>query len=93
MQNSWKGLGSYGTLGLEIVLGVLLPSYVGIQVDRHYGTGRLWLLVGFAFGVAHGVRAVYRALQQANQAAEAEEEEMRRRRQKYHDERGKNPKL
>jgi F0F1-type ATP synthase assembly protein I len=76
-----------------MVLGVLLPSYVGIQVDRHYGTGKLWLLVGFALGVAHGVRAVYRALKQANQAAEAEEEEMRRRRQDYHDERRQNPKV
>ena len=87
MQDNWKGLGTYGTLGLEIVLGVLLPSYVGIRADRHFGTGRTWLLVGFAFGIAHGVRAVYRALQKANREAEAYEEEERKRRKQYHDDR------
>lgn len=87
MQDNWKGLGTYGTLGLEIVLGVVLPSYVGIKADRHFGTGRLWLIVGFAFGIAHGVRAVYRALQRANREAEAYEAEERKRRKQYHDDR------
>ena len=89
VQDNWKGLGSYGTLGLEIVLGVILPSYVGILADRRWDTGRLWLSVGFALGVAHGVRAVYRAIRRANEEADAHEQELRRQRQQYHDESNK----
>lgn len=84
-QNSWKGLGTYGTLGLEIVLGILFPSYVGIQADRHFGTGRLWVAVGFFFGVAHGVRAVYRAVARANREAEEEEQRRKAERDKYYE--------
>lgn len=85
MQGNWKGLGSYGTLGLEIVLGVILPCYLGSLADRHYKTGQLFMGLGFVLGIAHGVRAVVRVLRQANREAEEEEERQRAARKKYHE--------
>ncbi len=87
MQSNLKGLGSYGTLGLEIALGVLLPAYVGYRVDEHLATRNVFLLAGFALGLAHGARAVYRALRQANREADADEARQRAERRRYHDER------
>lgn len=86
MRENWKSIGSYGTLGLEIVLGVALPCYVGSLADKHYETGNTWLYVGFVIGVVHGIRAVQRVLKEANAQAEAEiEAEKEQRRQYYED--------
>jgi F0F1-type ATP synthase assembly protein I len=85
VQGNWKGLGSFGTLGLEIVLGIVLPSYVGLKLDSHYHTGQTFLAIGFFLGLAHGVRALVRAVKQANREAEQEEERERERRRQYHE--------
>jgi F0F1-type ATP synthase assembly protein I len=85
VQGNWKGLGSYGTLGLEMVLGVVLPCYVGSLADRHYKTGQWFVALGFCLGIAHAVRAVYRAVQRANREAEEEEQRLRAARKKYHE--------
>jgi F0F1-type ATP synthase assembly protein I len=87
VQGSWKGLGSYGTLGLEMVLGVLLPCYVGSLADKRWQTGDLFLIIGFFLGLAHAVRAVWRALERTKQEAQAAEEQRKRDRQKYYDDR------
>jgi F0F1-type ATP synthase assembly protein I len=67
-----------------MVLGVVLPCYVGSLADRHYKTGQWFLILGFCLGIAHAVRAVYRAVQQANREAEAEEQRQREARKQYH---------
>ncbi len=87
MQENWKSIGSYGTLGLEIVLGVILPCYVGSLADDHYGTGNTWLYVGFLIGVAHGVRAVWRVMKEASKEAEAEAEREKQKRKQYYEDR------
>jgi ATP synthase protein I len=87
VQANWKGLGSYGTLGLEIVLGIVLTSYVGIRIDRHYHSGQVFLGLGFLLGLAHAVRVLVRTVRQANREAEREEAEQRIARQKYHEKR------
>lgn len=87
VQGNWKGLGSYGTLGLEMVLGVILPSYVGHLADEHYRTGYTFLLVGFAFGIAHAVRAVWRTMKAWQEEVEREEREEKEARRKYYEDR------
>lgn len=87
MQGTWKGLGSYGTLGLEMVLGVVLPCYVGSLADKRWGTGDTFLIIGFLLGIAHAVRAVWRALERAKRESQQAEEERRRARQKYYEDR------
>ncbi len=58
--SDWKALGSYGTLGLEVVLSVLFGLFVGRWADGKLGTGPYLALAGFALGVAAAGRAVFR---------------------------------
>ena len=74
-------------MGLEMVLGVILPCYVGSLADKRWGTGDTFLILGFLIGLAHAVRAVWRALERTKEDAKKAEEERRRLRQKYFDDR------
>lgn len=84
-QDDWKGLGTYATVGIELVLSVLLGGYAGIWLDRKLGTGPWLAAVGFGFGVAAGFRAVWRALRQANREADEADRQQRDARKKYHE--------
>lgn len=84
MKQNWKGLGTYGTVGLELALSVLLGLFVGSWLDRKLGT-RWIALVGFGFGLAAGVRTLWRAVRQANQDAERMDREEREARKKFDD--------
>ncbi len=85
MQQNWKGIGSYATVGLEFGLSLLLGLFAGRWLDRELGTGPWLALLGFGFGIAAGYRAIYRAAKAANREAEAEEAREREERKKYHD--------
>jgi ATP synthase protein I len=87
VQQHWKGIGSYGTVGLEFALSVLLGLFVGRWLDEKFGTGGWLALTGFGFGLAAGSRAIYRALRRANREAEELELEAEKARQKYHEDR------
>ncbi len=84
MKQNWKGLGTYGTVGLELALSVLLGLFVGSWLDRKLGT-RWMTLVGFGFGLAAGVRTLWRALRQANEEADRMDREEREARKKFDD--------
>ncbi len=71
----YKGLGGFGTLGLEIVLSVLLGLFGGSWLDERYGTTPYLMWGGLAFGVAVSVRAVQRALSIMKREAAREERE------------------
>jgi ATP synthase protein I len=63
----WKGVGSYGTVGLEVVLSILLCFFAGRWADGKLATSPYLALVGLAFGLAAAVRAVLRALREMQQ--------------------------
>lgn len=71
----YRGLGGFGTLGLEIVLSVLFGLFVGNWADGRWGTDPWLTLLGMAFGMAAGVRAVQRALKLMKREALREERE------------------
>ena len=84
MKQNWKGFGSYGTVGLELALSVLLGLFVGSWLDRKLGTH--WIaLVGFGFGLAAGARTLWRALNRANREADRMDREDREARRKLDD--------
>ena len=85
MQQYWKGIGSYGTVGLELALSVLVGLLGGRWLDDKLGTGGWLTAVGLGFGLAAGARAVWRALQQANREADEIERAERKEREKFHD--------
>ena len=83
MKQDWKGVGRYGTVGLELVLSVLVGLFGGQFLDRRLGTGPWLTLIGVGYGIAAGVRALYRAAQRATREAEDFDERERERRRKY----------
>lgn len=84
MHQNWKGLGSYSTVGLEFVLSVLVGLFGGRWLDQKLGTGGILTFIGFGFGIAAGVRSIWRALEKANRAAEQQEKEERDARKRLH---------
>lgn len=86
MQQDWKGINRYTTVGLEFGLSLLVGLFGGRWLQAKLGTGNWLTFVGFGFGVAAGYRAIYRAAKAANRDAEREEAAERAERQRYNDE-------
>jgi ATP synthase protein I len=70
VKQDWKGMASYGTVGLEVVLSVLLGLIGGWWLDGRLGSGPWLTLLGLAYGVAAAARALYRAARRATKEAE-----------------------
>jgi ATP synthase protein I len=85
VQQYWKGVGRYGTVGLEFALSVLLGLFVGQWLDKRFHTHGILTLVGFGYGLAAGGRAIWRALKRANREAEDEERRTEDERKKFND--------
>jgi F0F1-type ATP synthase assembly protein I len=67
-----KAWGKYGSLGLELLLSIAVGYYVGLFLDRHFGTH--WIaLVGFLLGCYAGFRALFRAAKQMTRDIENDE--------------------
>ena len=71
----WKPMGSYGTIGLEVVLSIMFGLFGGRWLDGKYGTGPWLAILGFAFGLAAGVRAIWRAWSEMQAITRQEEKE------------------
>ena len=84
MQQHWKGVGAYATVGLELGLSILVGLYGGWWLDKKLGSGPWLTLVGLGFGIAAGFRALWRALQQANRDADRMDRQEREARERYH---------
>jgi ATP synthase protein I len=91
MQQDWKGLSRYATVGLEFGLSLLVGLFAGRWLQTKLGTGNWLTFLGFGFGIAAGYRAIYRAAQAANREAEREEAAERAERRRYHDEPSRAP--
>ncbi len=73
MTKEWKALGSYGTIGLELVLSIIFGYLGGRWLDGRFGTAPWLTAIGSAFGVAAGVRAIYRSWKEMQAIARQEE--------------------
>jgi F0F1-type ATP synthase assembly protein I len=73
LKQDWKAVGSYGTVGLEIVLSILLGLFIGRWIDGKLETAPVFTAIWVAFGVAAAGRAVWRAWK--NMQAETAREE------------------
>lgn len=91
MQQDWKGINRYTTVGLEFGLSMLVGLFGGRWLDKQLGTANWLTFIGFGFGVAAGYRAIYRAAKAANRDAEKEEAEELAQRQRYHDDPPRDP--
>ncbi len=73
--DEWRGLGSFGTLGLEIVLCIALGFFGGKWLDEKIGTTPYLSLAGFVFGLAAAIKGVMRAHAEMQALAAKEERE------------------
>jgi ATP synthase protein I len=85
VQQDWKALGTYGTLGMEIALSVVVGLFGGQWLDKKFGTHGWLTWIGFAYGLAAAGRAIYRAVRKSNREAEDAERLEREQRQSYDD--------
>ena len=67
-----KAWGKYGAVGLELLLSIAVGYYVGLFLDRRFGTH--WIaFVGFVLGCYTGFRALFRAAKQMQRDIELDE--------------------
>lgn len=85
MQPYWKGFGSYGSVGLELALSVLVGLFGGRWLDSKLGTAPWLTWIGLGFGIVAGYRSIWRALKQANREAKKADERDREARKKFTD--------
>ncbi len=85
MQQHWKGLGTYGTIGLEFALSVFVGLFGGQWLDGKLGTEPWLTLAGLVFGSAAGFRSLWRTVAKMNREAEKEEARAREARRRYHE--------
>ncbi len=83
MKQDWKGVGTYGTVGLELALSIFLGLFVGRWLDGKFDTAPWLTILGVGYGVAAGIRALYRAAKQATREAEELDRKEREERSKY----------
>lgn len=68
-----KGIGQYGTIGIEMVLSMLVGLWVGTKLDEKLGTSPWMAVLWFFFGCAAAGRSVYRAWKSMQVDAKREE--------------------
>lgn len=71
----WKGVGSFGTVGLEVVLAIVLGVLGGRWLDGKFDTSPYITVVGFFFGVAAAVKAIIRVSREMQRETAREERE------------------
>jgi ATP synthase protein I len=57
-------------LGLELVSGVLVGAFIGIELDKWLGTSPLFLFICFFLGTAGGAMTLYRTATAVNEGAD-----------------------
>ncbi len=78
MRSDLKGLGDYGTVGLELVISILVGFLGGRWLDGKLGTHGWLTLIGLLLGTVAGFRSLYRAAVKMRKETEAEDERERR---------------
>ena len=75
MSAQWKAAGSYGTIGLELVLSLMVGLFGGRWLDGKWGTEPWLTVIGFCFGLAAGAKAIHRGWKEMQEVTAREERE------------------
>lgn len=87
MKQNWKGIYSYGTVGLELNVSVLLGLFGGRWLDKKLSTSPWFTLTLTALGVCVAAYSLYKVAVRANEEDERRAAEEEKRLQDYHDDR------
>ncbi len=75
MKDQYKAVGSWSTLGLEIVLSIMFGFFGGRWLDGKFGTDPYLAVLGFFFGCGAAGKAIYRNWQDMERVTKREERE------------------
>jgi ATP synthase protein I len=75
MKDEYKAVGSWGTLGLEIVLSVMIGFFGGRWLDARFGAAPWLSLLGFFFGCGAAAKAIHRTWTEMQAVTAREERE------------------
>ncbi len=75
MKDRYRAIGSWGTLGLDIVLCVMVGFFGGRWLDARFGTEPWISVVGFFFGCGAAGRSIHRTWKEMTVVAAREERE------------------
>lgn len=75
MKDQYKAVGSWGTLGLEIVLSVMFGFFGGRWLDGQFGTEPVLGVLGFFFGCGAAVKSIMRTMAEMKAITAREEKE------------------
>jgi ATP synthase protein I len=75
LNSSYRAFASYGSVGIELVLSIVVGLFGGRWLDERLGTGGILGVVGLVVGVVAGFRAVWRAAKRAEREAESQDQE------------------
>ena len=75
MKDRYKALGSWSTLGLEIVLSVMIGLFAGRWADGRLGTEPWLTVLGFFFGLGAAIKSLVRTTREMQAITRREEQE------------------
>jgi ATP synthase protein I len=75
MKDEYKAIGSWGTLGLEIVLSIVIGYFGGHWLDERFGTGPWISIGGFFIGCAAAGKSIHRTWKEMAEVTRREERE------------------
>ena len=80
-----KGVGAYGTVGLDMVLAVVVGLLGGRWLDQRFGTHGWLTVIGFMFGVAASFNILFKAARRLREETEREDREALRKAEQQND--------
>jgi hypothetical protein len=75
MRDEYRAVGSWGTLGLEIALSIVIGYFGGRWLDGRIGTAPWLSVLGFFFGCGAAGKAIYRTWKEMAAVTAREERE------------------
>jgi ATP synthase protein I len=82
----FKGIGSYGTVGLDMVLAVVLGFFAGRWLDHKVGAHGWLTVAGFVLGVAAAFNILFKTARKLREETEREDRELEQKPKSDHDE-------
>jgi F0F1-type ATP synthase assembly protein I len=71
--NNFKGVGTYGTIGLDFAVSVALGLWAGRWADNRFHTTPWLMMVGLLLGVAVGFNLLWKAMRTMQRETERDE--------------------
>lgn len=75
MKDTYKAVGSWSTVGLEIVLSIMVGFFGGRWLDGKFGTDPYLSVLGFFFGCGAAAKALMRTTKEMQRVTKREERE------------------